>query len=91
MKRIYVGNIDYGVSEESIKALFEPFGEIDTIAFIKDKDTGRFRGFCFIRMEDDCAAKAIEKLQGIKIAGRVLDIKPANLKKRRKSNKEVHK
>lgn len=84
MKRIYVGNLDYGVSEKSIKELFEKYGTVDSIAFIKDKETGRFRGFCFINMDDDGAARAVEKLNNYLLAGRNMEVIPANLKKRRK-------
>lgn len=84
MKRIYVGNLDYGVSEKSIKELFEKYGFVDSVAFIKDKETGRFRGFCFINMDDEGAAKAVEKLNNYSLAGRNMEVIPANLKKRRK-------
>ena len=50
MKRIYVGNLDYGVTENSIKELFSKYGKVDSIAFVKDKDTNQFRGFCFINV-----------------------------------------
>lgn len=84
MKRIYVGNLDYGVSEKSIKELFEKYGTVDSVACIKDKETGRFRGFCFISMDDDGAARAVEKLNNYLLAGRNMEVIPANLKKRRK-------
>lgn len=84
MKRIYVGNLDYGVSENSIRQLFEQYGEVISIAFINNKEDGRFRGFCFINMDDCGAVKAIEKLNNYKIAGRNIEVIPANLKKRRK-------
>lgn len=84
MKRIYVGNLDYGVSGKSIRELFEKYGTVDSVAFIKDKDNGRFRGFCFINMDDDGAVKAVEKLNGFSLAGRKMEVIPANLKKRRK-------
>lgn len=84
MKRIYVGNLDYGVSEKSIRELFEKYGAVDSVAFIKDKETGRFRGFCFINMDDEGAARAVEKLNNYTLAGRNMEVIPANLKKRRK-------
>ena len=48
MKRIYVGNLDYGVTENSVKELFSKYGKVESVALIKDNGTGRFRGFCFI-------------------------------------------
>ncbi len=84
MKRLYVGNLDYGVSENSVKELFSKYGRVESIAFIKDKENGRFRGFCFINMNDEDAQKAVEKLNNFVIAGRKIEVIPANLKKRRK-------
>lgn len=84
MKRLYVGNLDYGVSESSIEELFSKYGKIESIAFIKDKENGRFKEFCFINMNDEDAQKAIEKLNNFVIAGRKIEVIPANLKKRRK-------
>ncbi len=66
MKRIYVGNLDYGVTENSIKELFSKYGKVDSIAFVKDKDTNQFRGFCFINMEDEDSKRAVEKLNQTK-------------------------
>lgn len=88
MKRIYVGNLDYGVTENSIKELFSKYGYVESIAFVKDKDTVRFRGFCFINMEDEDSKKAIEKLNKTKFAGRIIEVMPANMKKRRKKKSE---
>ena len=83
MKRIYVGNLDYSVTENSIKELFSKYGKVESVAFIKDKDTGRFRGFCFINMEDEDSKRVVEKLNKTKFAGRIIEVMPANMKKRR--------
>ncbi len=88
MKRIYVGNLDYGVTENSIKELFSKYGKVESVAFIKDKDTGRFRGFCFINMEDEDSKRAVEKLNKTKFASRIIEVMPANMKKRRKKKSE---
>ncbi len=84
MKRIYVGNLDYGVTENSVKELFSQYGKVISIAFIKHKESGMFKGFCFINMEDEDSKRAIEKLDKTTFAGRVIDVMPANMKKRRK-------
>ena len=84
MKRIYVGNLDYGVTENSVKELFSKYGKVESVALIKDNGTGRFRGFCFINMDDKYSKMAIEKLNKTKFAGRIIDVMPANMKKRRK-------
>ena len=84
MKRIYVGNLDYGVTENSVKELFSKYGKVESVALIKDNGTGRFRGFCFINMDDEYSKMAIEKLNKTKFSGRIIDVMPANMKKRRK-------
>ena len=84
MKRIHVGNLDYGVTENSVKELFSKYGKVESVALIKDNGTGRFRGFCFINMDDEYSKMAIEKLNKTKFAGRIIDVMPANMKKRRK-------
>ena len=84
MKRIYVGNLDYGVTENSVKELFSKYGKVESVALIKDNGTGRFRGFCFINMDDEYSKMAIEKLNKTKFAGRIIDVMPANMKKKRK-------
>ncbi len=84
MKRIYVGNLDYGVTENSVKELFSKYGKVESVALIKDNGTGRFRGFCFINMDDEYSKMAIEKLNKTKFAGRIIDVMLANMKKRRK-------
>ena len=84
MKRIYVGNLDYGVTENSVKELFSKYGKVESVALIKDNGTGRFRGFCFINMDDEYSKMAIEKLNKTKFAGRIIDVMPEKKKKRRK-------
>ena len=84
MKRIYVWNLDYGVTENSVQELFSKYGKVESVALIKDNGTGRFRGFCFINMDDEYSKMAIEKLNKTKFAGRIIDVMPANMKKRRK-------
>ena len=88
MKRIYVGNLDYGVTENSVKELFSKYGKVESVALIKDNGTGRFRGFCFINMDDEYSKMAIEKLNKTKFAGRIIDVMPANMKKRRKKTSQ---
>ena len=84
MKRIYVGNLDYGVTENSVKELFSKYGKVESVALIKDNGTGRFREFCFNNMDEEYSKIAIEKLNKTKFAGRIIDVMPANMKKRRK-------
>lgn len=72
---IYVGNIDYTVNHDELKALFAAFGEIESIKFIEDRNTGKFKGLCFINIPDNEGAKeAIEKLDGFEINERKLRV-----------------
>ena len=50
--KIYVGNLDYKVTEFAVRRLFEPFGEIEDIAMAQDKETGKPRGFAIVMMRD---------------------------------------
>jgi len=62
---IYVGNLSYGVTEESLKVKFEEFGEVSSVKIITDKFTGKSKGFGFVEMDDETGGKqAIEDLNG---------------------------
>lgn len=83
MVRLYVGNLDFSMTEDYIRELLGKYGDIESVAMVCDKKTNNFRGFCFVNMEDDCALKAVEDLDGRSFAGRKLEVIAANLKKRR--------
>ena len=70
--------------EDKLTGLINENGKVESVALIKDNGTGRFRGFCFINMDDEYSKMAIEKLNKTKFAGRIIDVMPANMKKRRK-------
>ncbi len=71
--RIYVGNLDYGTGEDALRDLFAEHGEVEEVAIITDRDTGRPRGFAFVTMADDEAGKAaIEVVNGQEVEGRIL-------------------
>ena len=71
--KIYVGNLPYQVTEEEIKSFFETAGEVASVSIIKDKYTGRSKGFGFVEMGDDeLAQKAIDELNGKELGGRAL-------------------
>lgn len=76
-KRIYVGNLPYSATEEEVRELFSQHGEIISVAMITDRETGRFRGFCFVEMEDDAAEAAIEALNDQEMGGRTLRVNEA--------------
>jgi cold-inducible RNA-binding protein len=72
---IYVGNLDYSVTEDDLRKAFEPFGKVDSVNIIKDKYTGQSKGFGFIEMPAAGEAQAaIEQLNGKELKGRTLNV-----------------
>ena len=84
MKKLYIGNIPFSTTEEEIRALFEPFGSIETLNLINDRDTGRFRGFGFVELEDAVADKARAELDGKELGGRNLRVNEAEDRPKRR-------
>ena len=81
MKKIFVGNLDFGATEDAIRGMFEAHGAVDRVTVMTDRETGRSRGFAFVEMPDDAEAnKAIEALNGTKMDGRPLNINEARPK-----------
>jgi cold-inducible RNA-binding protein len=79
--KIFVGNFSFSTTEDDLRSLFAPFGNIDTISVITDRTTGRSRGFGFVEMGDrGQAEKAIEALNGTQFGGRSLNINEARPK-----------
>jgi RNA recognition motif-containing protein len=75
---IFVGNLAFSATDYDLRQLFEPYGEVDKIHIITDRDTGQSRGFGFVEMPDSTAAKAaIQGLQGKELAGRTLNVNEA--------------
>lgn len=77
MKSIYVGNLSYGASEQEVNELFAQYGEVKSVRLIKDKETGKARGFGFVEMDANGADKAIEALEGKEFLGRNLKVNEA--------------
>ena len=82
-KKMYVGNLPFQTEEDEVRTLFEQYGEIESLAMINDRDTGRFRGFCFVEMEDSAALAAIEALDGQDFGGRDLRVNEARPREER--------
>jgi RNA recognition motif-containing protein len=76
-KRIYVGNLPYNATEDQIRELFEPHGNVLSVNLINDRETGRPRGFGFVEMEDGAADAAVSALQNAVMGGRNLNINEA--------------
>ena len=73
--KIYVGNLAFGTSEDDLQKAFAPFGEVGSVAIVKDKYSGESRGFGFVEMPDNSAASAaIEGLNGTDLGGRSLTV-----------------
>ena len=77
-KRIYVGNLSFDTTDEGLQQAFAQFGEVTSASVMKDKMTGRSRGFGFVEMaEDSAAASAIESMNGKELDGRTLTVNEA--------------
>jgi cold-inducible RNA-binding protein len=82
MSKIYVGNLPFSADEEQVRTLFAQHGTVDSVALIKDRDTGQFRGFGFVEMPSSDAARAIQSLNGQDMGGRPLKVNEAQDKPR---------
>ncbi len=71
---IYVGNLPFTATEDEIRGLFEPFGEVTSVKLIIDRETGRPRGFGFVEMDNSAADVAIKELNNTEMGGRNLKI-----------------
>lgn len=79
--KIYVGNMNFQTTEDSLRQLFEQYGPVDEVAVINDRETGRPRGFAFVTMpNDEDAQRAIEELAGQEFEGRTLNVNEARPK-----------
>jgi len=76
-KKIYVGNLSFQATEDQVRGMFSEFGAIESLAMINDRDTGRFRGFAFVEMEDSAANAAIKALNGKEVESRELTVNEA--------------
>jgi RNA recognition motif-containing protein len=82
--RIYVGNLSYSTSEQTLRETFERYGTVESATVITDRDTGRSRGFGFVEMSNDEEARnAIEALNGAEVDGRQLTVNEARPQERR--------
>ncbi|MEP7312122.1 MAG: RNA-binding protein [Pseudomonadota bacterium] len=77
MTTIYVGNLPFNATEEQLRALFQPHGDVQSVKLVNDRDTGRPSGFGFVDMPADAAGTAIEALNGQNLNGRPLRVNPA--------------
>jgi RNA recognition motif-containing protein len=77
-KKLYVGNLSYGVTDSTLSQLFEAYGTVQSAQVIMDRDTGRSKGFGFVEMGSDAEAQAaIQGLNGKDMEGRALTVNEA--------------
>jgi len=84
VKNIFVGNLSFGASEDSVRALFEAHGTVDRVSIVTDRDSGQPRGFGFVEMANDGEGlTAIAAVNGTDLDGRTLNVNEARPKAER--------
>ena len=87
---IFVGNLAFSATEQDVRQLFEPYGAVDRINIITDRDTGSPRGFGFVEMPDSHAAQsAMQGLQGKELDGRTLTVNEAKPREPRREPRQA--
>lgn len=82
--KLYVGNLSYMTTEEDLRGLFSQAGTVASVTLIKDRDTGRSRGFAFVEMSNQAEAeKAISMFNGTMVADRPLTVNKARPREER--------
>lgn len=82
MTKLYVGNLPFNATDDSVRALFAEFGAVQSLSLVTDRETGRPRGFGFVEMSSGDAAKAMQSLNGKDFGGRPLKVNEAQDKPR---------
>jgi cold-inducible RNA-binding protein len=84
MKNIFVGNLNFGATEDAVRSLFEAYGPVQRVNLVTDRDTGQARGFGFVEMAANADAdRAIAGLNGTELDGRALNVNEARPKPER--------
>lgn len=85
-KKLYIGNLPYNITETALREMFAPVGAVDSVSIITDRDTGRPKGFAFVEMTDDDAAKqAISQINGKTFDNRSITVAEARPQVQRSS------
>ena len=83
-KKLYVGNLSYGMTDNDLHNLFEPHGAVQSAQVIKDRDTGRSKGCGFVEMDNgEQAQAAVDALNGQEVNGRALTVNEARPREER--------
>lgn len=77
MTKLYVGNLPFTATDESVRQLFAKHGTVEKVSLISDRDTGRPRGFGFVEMNNADASRAMQALNGADMEGRALKVNEA--------------
>jgi RNA recognition motif-containing protein len=78
MKKLYVGNLPFSADENELESIFKPYGELESLTIVRDRDTGQPRGFAFVEYKDDAAGEAaIAATNGMQVGGRALAVNEA--------------
>jgi len=86
---IYVSNIAFNATTQDLRQLFESYGAVDKVNIITDRDTGQSRGFGFVEMPDNAAAKAaMQGANGKELAGRALTVNEAKPREPRRESRQ---
>lgn len=81
-KKLYVGNLPWSMTEEDVRAMCEPYGELESVNLITFADSGRSRGFAFVEfVDEESAQRAIDALHDNEVEGRKLFVKIAQPKR----------
>lgn len=79
--KIYVGNLSYNTTQASLEEQFAAYGQVEEVAIINDRETGRPRGFAFVTMaNNEEGQQAIEGMNGVELDGRTLTVNEARPK-----------
>jgi cold-inducible RNA-binding protein len=88
-KKLYIGNMSYDTTEDKLREMFEAHGEVTSVNVVTDRNTGRPRGFAFVEMATDEAARAaIAALDGQTVDGRQLRVSEAQPRKSRDGDRD---
>jgi RNA recognition motif-containing protein len=80
--KLFVGNLSFDTTEDSLRTLFAQHGTVESVKLISDRDTGRPRGFGFIEMSNSDASRAMQALNGQDFEGRSLKVNEAQDRER---------
>jgi RNA recognition motif-containing protein len=77
---LYVSNLGFQVTDDELRALFTPYGEVTSAKVVMERETGRSRGFGFVEMADKAAQEAMKDLEGKQVDGRAISVSQARPK-----------